>query len=88
MELAVQEEIEGPGKLLAYQALHEKIREKHELSVPRDLVYDLMTFVDPEEFERRSNVGRKKHNKGPTGTFTSMVYLTCLPCRNTIVRRL
>ena len=73
VETAVREEINGPGQLLGYRAMHKKIREQHNLVVPRDLVYDMMTLVDPEGLERRGNVGRKKRHRGPTGTFTSMV---------------
>ena len=34
---AVAEEMQGPGKLLGYRALHKKIREIHDLNVPRDV---------------------------------------------------
>jgi hypothetical protein len=79
IEAAVRDEIEGPGQLLGYRAMHKKIREQHQLAVPRDLVYDVMTMVDPEGLERRGNVGRKKRRRGATGTFTSMVfYITML----------
>ena len=40
---AVEKEINGPGSLLGYRALHQKIREVHGLSVPRNLVYAMMT---------------------------------------------
>lgn len=39
---AVGKELEGPGKLLGYRALHQKIRQEHLLNVPRDLVYAVM----------------------------------------------
>jgi len=32
----VKEEIEGPGSLLGYRALHQKIRQKYNLKVSRD----------------------------------------------------
>ena len=73
VETAVREETEGPGQLLGYRAMHKKLREQHNLAVPRGLVYDVMTLVDPEGLERRSNVGRKRRHRGPTGTFTSLV---------------
>ena len=63
MEMAVKEEISGPGQLLGYQ----------QLAVPRGLVYDVMTKVDPEGLESRAKVGQKKRHRGPTGTFTSLV---------------
>ncbi|XP_028412940.1 uncharacterized protein LOC114535818 [Dendronephthya gigantea] len=69
---AVQKELEGPGQYLGYRSIHRKIREQHNLAVPRNLVYDLMTEFDPEGLERRGNVGVKKHKRGNAGTFTSM----------------
>ena len=45
---AVGKELEGPGKLLGYRALHQKIRQEHLLNVPRDLVYAVMQQMDPE----------------------------------------
>ena len=38
---AVRKEIEGPGKLLGYHAMHKKIRQEHSLLVSRDAVYDV-----------------------------------------------
>ena len=73
VEYAVREEMEGPGQLLGYQAMHHKIREQHQLHVPRNLVHDVMTLVDPEGLERCGNVGIKKRRRGATGTFMSMV---------------
>ena len=73
VENAVREEMEGPGQLLGYRAMHHKIREQHQLHVPRNLVHDVMTLVDPEGLERRGNVGIRKRQRGATGTFTSMV---------------
>ena len=48
VETAVREEIEGPGQLLGYRAMHKKLREQHNLAVPRDLVHDVMGLVNPE----------------------------------------
>lgn len=73
VENAVREEVEGPGQLLGYRAMHKKLREQHNLAVPRDLVHDVMGLVDPEGLERRGNVGKKKRRRGATGTFTSLV---------------
>ena len=42
---AVKKEIEGPGKLLGYRAMHKKIRQEHNLLVTRDAVYDVMADV-------------------------------------------
>jgi len=60
VENAVREEIEGPGQLLGYRAMHKKLREQHSLAVLRDLVYDVMGLVDPEGLECPGNVGKKK----------------------------
>ena len=73
VENAVREEVEGPGQLLGYRAMHKKLREQHNLAVPRYLVHDVMGLVDPEGLERRGNVGKKKRRRGATGTFTSLV---------------
>ena len=75
VETAVREEIEGPGQLLGYRAMHKKLREQHNLAVPRDLVHDVMGLVDPEGLQRRGDVGKKKRHRGATGTFTSLVRL-------------
>ena len=79
VEKAVKEETGGPGQLLGYRSMHKKLREHHHLAVPRGLVYDVMTQIDPEVLERRGKVGQKKRHRGPTGTFTSLVrYLLVL----------
>ena len=39
---AVCKELNGPGRLLGYRAMHLKLRQKHGIKVPRDRVYDLM----------------------------------------------
>ena len=72
-ENAVCEENDGPGQLLGYRAMHRKIREQHQLAVPRGLVYEVMTKVAPEGLEGRRKVGRGKRRRGATGTFTSLV---------------
>ena len=41
----VGKELEGPGKLLGFRALHQKIRQEHLLNVRRDLVYTHVGFV-------------------------------------------
>ncbi|KAK3698100.1 hypothetical protein QZH41_017518 [Actinostola sp. cb2023] len=76
VENAVREETEGPGQLLGYRALQRKLREQHNLAVPRALVYDVMGIVDPEGLERRGNVGQKRRRRGATGTFTSLLYVS------------
>jgi len=55
---AVAKEMDGPGSLLGYRALHKKIREVHGLSVPRNLVYAVMTEINPKGLEERGCAGR------------------------------
>ena len=50
----VVEELDGPGKLLGYRALHKKIRQQCHLRVPRDLVHATMYDLDPAGFENRT----------------------------------
>ncbi len=48
LRVAVQRELNGPGKLWSYRALHGKIRQVHKLNVPWDAVYDIMYDLDPD----------------------------------------
>ena len=45
---AVRKELDGPGKLLGYRAMHNKIRQEYLLNVPRNLVHAVMFDLDPE----------------------------------------
>lgn len=65
---AVRQELQGPGKLLGYRALHQKIRQVHDLAVPRDLVHAVMYDQDPDGLERRTPGFKTKKEKG---NFTS-----------------
>lgn len=65
---AVQKELEGPGKLLGYRAMNQKLRTEHNVQVPRHLVYNVMGELDPEGLEAR-NLQRKKNKV--KGHFTS-----------------
>lgn len=69
---AVSEEMNGPGRLLGYRALHKKLREIHNLNVPRNIVYAMMQDVDPSGLDERSGVGQPKRPRR-TGTFTCKV---------------
>ena len=69
---AAEKEMKGPGRLLGYRSLHKKVREVHGLSVPRNLVYDVMADVNPEGLEERGGVGMPKRPTR-TGAFTSNV---------------
>ena len=64
LRVAVQRELDGPGKLLGYRALHGKIRKVHKLNVPRDAVYDMMYDLDPDGLKNRvlTNKRRKRVN--------------------------
>ena len=57
---AFEKEMNGPGSLLGYRALHQKIREVHGLSVPTNLVYAMMTEVNPQGLEKRGGDGKPK----------------------------
>lgn len=67
---AVQKELEGPGQLLGYRAMHKKVRQEHSLNVPRDLVHAVMVELHPEGLQERGGVGIKKTNRGK-GNFTT-----------------
>ena len=60
--------MDGPGRLLGYRALHKKLRQVHELNVPRDVVYAVMYNVDPVALEGRAPQFKKKK---PKSNFTS-----------------
>ena len=66
---AVGKELNGPGKLLGYRAMHKKIRQEYDLNVTRDKVYDVMYELDPEGLQLRGGVGAKKQRK--KGKFTT-----------------
>ena len=66
---AVKGELNGPGKLLGYRAMHLKIRQKNGLNVTRDQVYDIMTDVDLEGLRQRQPRFKRKKEKG---TFTAV----------------
>ncbi|XP_057292938.1 uncharacterized protein LOC130621627 [Hydractinia symbiolongicarpus] len=50
---AVENEMNGPGKLLGYRAMQNKMRQKYDIKVPRDRVYDMMYAIHPERLEAR-----------------------------------
>ena len=60
VEEAVGSELAGPGEKLGYRAMTNKVRVKHNLNVPRNLVYNVMSELDPEGLENRGNVGKKR----------------------------
>lgn len=66
---AVEKELQGPGKLLGYRAMHRKIRQKYNLFTTRDKVYDVMSDLDPDGLAARGGVGGKRAMK--KGNFSS-----------------
>ena len=78
IEVAVRKEMEGPGSHLGYHALHKKIREVHKLNVSREIVYAVMTDVNPDGLKARGNVGIPKRPKRNMA-FESMVSLSTSP---------
>ena len=60
IETAVRQEMDGPGKLLGYRALHKKLRQVHELNVSRDVVCAVMYNVDPVALDERAQFKKKK----------------------------
>ena len=53
IKTAVHKELKVAGKHLGYRAMQQKIRNEHGLLVPRDLVYAIMTVLDPLGLEQR-----------------------------------
>ena len=60
---AVSKECNGPGRNLGYRSMCQKVREVHNLKVPRDIASDVMKDVDPEGVAARSGVGQSKKKK-------------------------
>lgn len=65
---AIAKELDGPGQLLGYRAMYKKLRQEHDIKVPRDLVHAKMQELDPDGLERRK-VGVK--NKKQKESFTT-----------------
>ena len=61
---AVFKELNGPGILLGYIAMQQKVRQVHVLNVPRQLGHDVMNQLDPEALENRMPGKTKKEVKG------------------------
>ena len=61
----VEKEVSGcPGKLLGYRTMHKRLRQEHELHLPRYLVHAVMQEVDPEGLEERCVGTRKRKGRG------------------------
>jgi hypothetical protein len=74
VEEAVSRELEGPGQLLGYRAMQQKLREVHSLNVPRDLVYAVMGNLCPQALEARGGVGKAKRPKRNCSFVTGVMY--------------
>ena len=61
---AVRKELNGPGAMLGYRAMTQKMRQKYELKVPRALVHNLMFELDPDGLARRAPGAKKRKAKG------------------------
>ena len=66
---AVKKELAGPGIHLGIRAMNNKLRQKHAIKVPRDLVHLAMTDLDPVGVAKRC-VGFNTQ-KRMKGTFTT-----------------
>ena len=69
---AVRREMDGPGQLLGYRSLQQKVGEIHGLNVPRDVVYAVMKEVSLERLQARGGVGKAKRHRR-TNTFVTGV---------------
>ena len=69
VEEAVRNELDGPGKLLGYRLMHKKIRQKYDLYVTREKVYDVMANLDLQGLVARAP-GQKNHKR--KGNFVSV----------------
>jgi len=74
VEKAIKLEISGPGKLLGYRAMNQKLRIGHGIKVPRHLTYHAMQKIDPFGLQRRKPRRKEKLerknfvSKGPMWT--------------------
>ena len=56
----MQKDLDSPGALLGYRAMHKKIKQQHNIKVPRDAVYTVMAHLDEEGLKARGGVGEKE----------------------------
>ena len=61
---AVRKELNGPGAMLGYRAMTQKMLQKYELKVPRALVHNLMFELDLDGLARRALGAKKEKGKG------------------------
>ena len=48
----VKKELDGPGRLLGYRGMNQKLRTEHNILVPRHLVYNMMTELEARKLQR------------------------------------
>ena len=65
----MRQEVGGPGKLLGYRAMYNKLRQQHQLKVPRHCIHAMMYELDPEGLADRSLVNKRKNRIN--GRFTT-----------------
>lgn len=65
IESAMKNELKGPGRLLGYRSMNQKLRQKYGIKVPRHLVYNMLADMDPEGVAGRSFVKKAKKQKIP-----------------------
>ena len=51
---AVSKELNRPGRCLGYRGLNQKLRNEHNIKVPRHLVHNVLKELDPEGLESRA----------------------------------
>ena len=67
----MQSELQGSGQLLGYRSMQRKIRKQHQLAAPRNLVYDLMTELDPAGLEQGKSASEACESTGSSSLVLS-----------------
>ena len=62
---AVKREVAGPGTMLGYGALNQKLRVEYDIKVPRHLVLSVLHDVDPEGVEEKALKFKARKKKSP-----------------------
>ena len=60
---AINKKLMGPTRLLGYRAMHLKIKNIHEMNLPRDLEYAAITDLDLDGLKMRQPVNKKPKEK-------------------------
>ena len=61
----VNKELDGPGQLLRYRSVSQKLRTEHDIKVPRDVVHNVMHYLDPDGIGNRKVSEKRKKKKQP-----------------------